>query len=107
EKRMHAGHASSSGVRAAQLAARGFTAPPGEIEGRFGLLDIMSGDTARRELLASDLGKRLAVESVSVKLYPCCAWIQAASQQLVTPRCPRPLTPKEIAERAGCCLGVR
>jgi 2-methylcitrate dehydratase PrpD len=98
EKRMHAGHASSSGVRAAQLAARGFTSPPGAIEGRFGLLDVMSGDTARAELLAADLGRHWAVEHVYVKLYPCCAWIQAAAQQLVSLRGQRPLDPGQIAK---------
>lgn len=95
---MHAGHAASSGVRAAQLAARGFTSPPGAIEGRFGLLDVMSGDTARPELLTAELGMHWAVEHVYVKLYPCCAWIQAAAQQLVSLRGPQPLTPKQIAK---------
>jgi 2-methylcitrate dehydratase PrpD len=96
EKRMHAGHAASSGVRAAQLALRGFTAPPSAVEGRFGLLHVMSGESARPELLSSDLGKRWAIEHVYVKLYPCCAWIQAAAQQLVALRGPEPLRPSDV-----------
>jgi 2-methylcitrate dehydratase PrpD len=102
EKRMQAGHAAYSGVRAAQLAARGFTAPPRAVEGRFGLLDVMSGASSQPQLLSSELGKSWAIEHVYVKLYPCCAWIQAAAQQLVTLRGPEPLKPSQIrAVRIG------
>jgi 2-methylcitrate dehydratase PrpD len=80
----------------AQLAARGFTAPPRAVEGRFGLLDVMSGASAKPELLRENLGARWAVEHVYVKLYPCCAWIQAAAQQLVDLRGPQPLKPGHV-----------
>ncbi|HEY8555302.1 MAG TPA: MmgE/PrpD family protein [Burkholderiales bacterium] len=96
EKRMHAGRAAEAGVRMAQLAARGFTAPPNALDGRFGLLEVMAGETAEPELLTAGLGARWAVEHVYVKLYPCCAWIQAAVQQLVALRGPRPLALEEI-----------
>jgi len=96
EKRMHAGRAAEAGVRMCQLAARGFTAPPTALDGRFGLLEVISGKSARPELLASELGKHWAVEHVYVKVYPCCAWIQAAVQQLVALRGPQPLKPHEI-----------
>ncbi len=59
EKRMHAGRAAEAGVRMAQLAARGFTAPPGAIEGKFGLLDVMAGTAAKPELLTEGLGAPL------------------------------------------------
>jgi 2-methylcitrate dehydratase PrpD len=98
EKRMHAGRAAEAGVRMAQLAARGFTAPAGALDGRFGLLDVTAGDSARPEAIASDLGSRWAIEHVYVKLYPCCAWIQAAVQQLVAMRGPRPLRLTDIAK---------
>jgi 2-methylcitrate dehydratase PrpD len=103
EKRMHAGRAAEAGVRMAQLAARGFTAPPRAIEGRFGLLDVMAGNEARPERLSENLGGSWAVEHVYVKLYPCCAWIQAAAQQLVALRGSRPLGPEEVA---GVRVGV-
>ena len=96
EKRMHAGRAAEAGVRMAQLAARGFTAPPRAIEGRFGLLDVMAGEQAKPELLSARLGAKWAVEHVYIKLYPCCAWIQAAAQQLVELRGTRPLTPDQV-----------
>jgi 2-methylcitrate dehydratase PrpD len=96
EKRMHAGRAAEAGVRMAQLAARGFTAPPTAVDGRFGLLEVISGQSARADLLAANLGTHWAVEHVYVKVYPCCAWIQAAVQQLVALRGPRPLKAQEI-----------
>jgi 2-methylcitrate dehydratase PrpD len=98
EKRMHAGRAAEAGVRMAQLAARGFTAPPGAVEGRFGLLHVMSGDAAKREPLTEGLGAKWAVEHVYIKLYPCCAWIQAAAQLLVDMRGARPLRSEEIRD---------
>lgn len=96
-KRMHAGRAAESGVRMAQLAARGFTAPPTALDGRFGLLEVFGGAGARPELLASGLGARWAVEEVFVKVFPCCSWIQASVQQLMALRGSRPLAPADVA----------
>jgi len=97
-KRMHAGRAAESGVRMAQLAARGFTGPPTAIDGRFGLLEVFGGKTARPELLTAGLGKDWAMQCVYVKVYPCCSWIQAAVQQLVVLRGPQPLQPRDIRQ---------
>ena len=103
-KRMHAGRAAESGVRMAQLAARDFTAPPTALDGRFGLLEVFGGKGARPELLTAGLGADWGIESVYVKMYPCCAWIQAAVQQLVALRGPRPLAPGDIKRvRIGVC----
>ncbi len=103
-KRMHAGRAAEAGVRMAQLAARGFTAPPSALDGRFGLLEVLSGNSARPGQLALDLGKRWAVEQVYVKVYPCCAWIQATVQQLVAMRGAHPAKAGEVTKlRIGVC----
>jgi 2-methylcitrate dehydratase PrpD len=103
-KRMHAGRAAEAGVRMSQLAARGFTAPPTALDGRFGLLEVFSGSSARPDELAADLGKQWAVERVYVKAYPCCAWIQAMVQQLVALRGPQPLEPQQVKKvRIGVC----
>lgn len=98
EKRMHAGRAAEAGVRMAQLAARGFTAPPNALDGHFGLLEVIAGDAARPECLTAGLGSRWAIEHVYVKIYPCCAWIQAAIQQLVALRGARPIMRGAIAK---------
>lgn len=95
-KRMHAGRAAEAGVRMAQLASRGFTAPPTALDGQFGLLEVFSGKSARPEQLSRDLGTRWALEGVYVKVYSCCAWIQSAVQQLVAMRGPKPLVPREV-----------
>jgi len=103
-KRMHAGRAAEAGARMSQLAARGFTAPPTALDGRFGLLEVFSGQSARPEQLAADLGKHWAVERVYVKVYPCCAWIQATVQQLVALRGPQPLEPQQVRKvQIGLC----
>ncbi len=103
-KRMHAGRAAEAGVRMAQLAARGFTAPPTALDGRFGLLEVLSGTSARPEQLALDLGRRWAVNQVYVKVYPCCAWIQATVQQLVAMRGTRPVKAEDVKNlRIGVC----
>ena len=96
EKRMHAGRAAEAGVRMAQLAARGFTAPAAALDGRFGLLEVVAAEAAQPAFLTADLGRHLAIEHVYVKIYPCCAWIQAAVQLLVAMRGPRPLALSEI-----------
>lgn len=98
EKRMHAGRAAEAGVRMAQLAARGFTAPPTAVEGRFGLLEVVSGETAQPALISHHLGRSWAIDNVYVKTYPCCAWIQAAVQQLVEMRGSGPLQLREIVK---------
>ena len=82
-KRMHCGRAAESGVRMAQLAARDFTGPPTAIDGKFGLLEVYGGKTARPELLTEGLGRDWAMTSIFVKVYSCCSWIQGAVQQLV------------------------
>ncbi|HET9414978.1 MAG TPA: MmgE/PrpD family protein, partial [Pseudolabrys sp.] len=97
-KRMHAGRAAESGVRMAQLAARDFTGPPTAIDGRFGLLEVYGGKTARPERLTAGLGKDWAMECVYVKVYSCCSWIQAAVQQLVALRGPQPLQPQDVKQ---------
>jgi len=97
-KRMHAGRAAESGVRMAQLAARDFTGPPSAIDGKFGLLEVYGGRTARPELLTANLGKDWAMTCVYVKVYSCCSWIQAAVQQLVALRGPQPLKPDDIRQ---------
>jgi len=95
-KRMHCGRAAEAGVRMAQLAARGFTGPPTAIDGRFGMLEVFGGKTARPELLTKRLGEHWAIEHVYVKVFPCCSWIQASVQQLVALRGGQPLQPQAI-----------
>lgn len=95
-KRMHAGRASESGVRMAQLAARDFSGPPNAVESRFGLLEIFGGATADPKMMDRDIGNRWSVDNVYVKVYPCCSWIQASVQQAVALRGDTPFAPDAV-----------
>ncbi len=81
-KRMHAGWAASSGVRAALLARDGFTGPTGAIDGRYGLLEVFGGTAANPERLTQGLGESWAINQVWFKVYPVCGWIQGVMQLL-------------------------
>lgn len=69
-KRMLSAFAARSGVYAAQLAARGITAPPDVIEGQFGFYNLYQPGDADK--LLHDLGKRFDNDQASIKLYPSC-----------------------------------
>jgi 2-methylcitrate dehydratase PrpD len=81
-KRMHAGWAAASGVRAALLARDGFTGPSGAVDGRYGLLEVFGGDAANPERLTQGLGESWAINDVWFKVYPICGWIQGVVQLL-------------------------
>lgn len=71
-KRLHAGWAAQSGLRAALLAKYGFDGPRTVLEGTHGLFHgfahTTDGDYAR---LTADFGRRWVTETLAFKLYPC------------------------------------
>jgi 2-methylcitrate dehydratase PrpD len=73
-KPFHPGHAARSGVVAAKLAARGFTADPDIIEGRQGYADNFGGARCNLPAVTQFLGKfyHLATEGTRIKPWPCC-----------------------------------
>lgn len=72
-KRLNAGNAAASGIRAARLAQAGFTAPLTSIEGRDGFLNQYGrGLVAGREL---KLVAGSAAWDTSIKFYPCCRYM--------------------------------
>ena len=73
-KPFHPGHAARSGVVAAKLAARGFTADPDIIEGRQGYADNFGGAKCNLPAVTQLLGKLyyLATEGTRIKPWPCC-----------------------------------
>ena len=93
-KRMHAGRAAEAGVRVSQLARRGFTGPSSAVDGRLGLLEVFSGDSAQPEQLRQGLGERWAMTDVWIKVYPTCGWIQGPAQLLLAMRGAQPLAPE-------------
>ena len=72
-KHLHAGNAARSGLEAAQLAARGFTADAAAIEGPAGFLALMGdGPADLASLDAPGDPFEITSSGVGVKLYPCC-----------------------------------
>jgi len=71
-KRMHAGWAAQSGLRAALLARAGFSGPRTVFEGSHGLFhgfaNTVDGDY---DALIGDFGTRWVTQALAFKLYPC------------------------------------
>lgn len=75
-KPVHAGLAAKNGLMAAQLAASGVTGIEEPLEGRWGYLELMAGETAPGfDTAFAKLGAPPAMEEYGVwaKFYPCCA----------------------------------
>jgi 2-methylcitrate dehydratase PrpD len=63
-------HAAQTGLRAALLAERGFTASPAALEGRYGFLEVFA-ETPHLPTLADGLGERFEILRNTYKPYPC------------------------------------
>jgi 2-methylcitrate dehydratase PrpD len=71
-KRMHAGWAAQSGIRAALMAKHGFTGPRTVFEGTHGFFHGFAHTTdGKYGLLIDDFGARWVTEQLAFKLYPC------------------------------------
>jgi 2-methylcitrate dehydratase PrpD len=71
-KRMHAGWAAQSGLRAALMAKHGFTGPRTVFEGTHGFFHAFAHTTkGDYEALIGDFGERWVTETLAFKPYPC------------------------------------
>jgi 2-methylcitrate dehydratase PrpD len=71
-KRMHAGWAAQSGLRASLLAKHGFVGPRTVFEGTHGLFHGFAHTTkGDYDALVGDFGKRWVTEALAFKPYPC------------------------------------
>jgi len=71
-KRMHAGWAAQSGLRAALLGRSSFKGPRTVFEGTHGLFHGFARTTqGNYDLLVGDFGTRWVAETLAFKLYPC------------------------------------
>lgn len=70
-KPLHVGRAAENGIIAATLAARGHTADPAALDGRWGFLQVLGGGFSE-DKAAAGLGDTLSIVSpgVSIKPYP-------------------------------------
>ncbi len=71
-KRVHAGFAAQSGLRAALLAQAGITGPPTALEGRKGLCQAFANEYSLEEITIG-LGKEFRILLTGTKPYCCCA----------------------------------
>lgn len=72
-KRLNAGNAAATGIRAAKLAAAGFNAPATSFEGRDGFLRQYGEGVVPGRELRLEFGQG-ALDS-SIKFYPCCRYM--------------------------------
>jgi 2-methylcitrate dehydratase PrpD len=71
-KRMHAGWAAQSGMRAALLARAGFSGPRTVFEGSHGFFHGFANTTAGNfDAVTGDFGTRWLTQTLAFKLYPC------------------------------------
>jgi 2-methylcitrate dehydratase PrpD len=71
-KRMHAGWAAQSGIRAALMARSGFSGPRTVFEGSHGFFHGFANTTTGDfDAIAGDFGERWLAQSLAFKLYPC------------------------------------
>jgi len=99
-KPLHAGWAARSGIVAAQLADRGFSAGAEALEGPAGFLRAMSGG-AQPDLAPVDaLGEPFEIVStgVGVKVYPCCYAVHRALDATLELRAKHGIAPANVAE---------
>jgi 2-methylcitrate dehydratase PrpD len=71
-KRVHAGFAAQSGLKAALLAKAGITGPPTALEGKKGLCQAFANEYSLEEITAG-LGKEFRILLTGTKPYCCCA----------------------------------
>lgn len=93
-KPLNAGLAAECGVMAAQLAARGFAANPGGLDGPQGLFATHHGDGDQGAL--ADLGDDWRMTRVSHKFHACCHGLHAMLEALAT-RGPDPVRKVRVA----------
>jgi 2-methylcitrate dehydratase PrpD len=104
-KPLHVGRASENGVTAALLAARGFTADPEALDGRWGFMMVQSGG-ATAEKLEQGFGKVWSIvePGISIKPYPSGIVTHQsmdAMLKLVTEKNVDPMTVEKIDFFAG------
>src|SRR5262245_27498438 len=70
-KRLHAGYAAQNGVLAAELAARGISAPARALDGKYGFLALYA-KRPHLDVLSVKPGVALQIHRISIKPYSCC-----------------------------------
>ncbi len=96
-KRLHAGFASQSGVKAAILAKLGITGPEAPIEGKKGVCQAFANEYYPEEI-TRDLGKEYRILWTGHKPYPCCQAQHSTIDAVSGIMAEHPFQPEEVAE---------
>jgi 2-methylcitrate dehydratase PrpD len=95
-KLLNAGHAATSGIVAARLAALGYDAPTESIDGPHGFLAGHS-EAPLVELIAEpEEGEPLAIERTSTKAHGCCRYEQGAIDAILELRARHAFDPHDV-----------
>jgi 2-methylcitrate dehydratase PrpD len=102
-KQMHAGWAAQSGIRAAELAAEGFTGPSTVLEGRFGVFRSFARRDVSAYIPRQSSPSHWEVEDMAVKPYPACLAVHPQVQAILELRKRRVIR----ADRLGDIKAIR
>jgi 2-methylcitrate dehydratase PrpD len=85
-KRIHAGQAAESGIKATYLAKKGFSGPREILEGKYGFLRVFNEnpELVAWERLTEDLGHTFVVQELSVKPSAACGVFHSVIDCLVS-----------------------
>lgn len=97
-KQMHPGWAAHSGIRAAQLAAVGFTGPASIFEGRFGIFRSYVKVDVDPKGVADFEGSHWEVEDMAPKPYPACLCVHAQVQAILDLTTRAAISPERLDE---------
>lgn len=98
-KSLHAGSAARKGLWAALLAARGVTAGPDALDGRFGFMQMFDGeahDLARESEIAGPL--EILKSGLVYKQYPCCGGLHSVLDNALLLMQKEPIAPERVAD---------
>ncbi len=99
-KRIHAGHASESGMKAALLAKRGFTGPREILEGKYGFCRVFNSESQAIDwnAMLEDIGTHYVVSEISVKPSAACGVLHAVIDCIQNILTEQPLEAKDIKQ---------
>lgn len=95
-KQLHCGWAAHSGITAALLAQRGYTAPPTILEGRFGFYTAFCDGKFFPEQITNELGEHWVTPEIFFKPYPSNHFTHAAIDAAIAFKQSHRFTPDEI-----------
>lgn len=96
-KRLHAGFAAQSGIKAAVLASLGLTGPTAALEGKKGVCQAFANEYYPEEI-TRDLGKEFRILWTGHKPYCCCQAQHTTIDALSSIMAEHPLKPSDIQE---------